>query len=436
MNSSSSIRNEGDALASERHEQVKEALVVAVLLLAACGSDDDTSGGGGKGGGGGTSGASGNAGSGGGSAGASGGSAGGNTGGAPSGGTGGASGGASGSAGGGGVPGVVPGLAWTPKTPTEVGLTESALSSFSASIGGRGVVVKDGYLAYTWGNASQKGDIASAAKPIYGFFLFKAVEQKLLPSIDAKAAPLIPGLAALNPSLGNKDASISFRHFATQTSCYGVSEDPGTAFDYNDWQMALFWDTLFLQVWKATYDDVDSKLLGPELCSRIDCQDAPTFLAFGKNDRAGRVSISPRDFARFALLYLRGGSWNGTTLLPASTITEIVTSPLPNSIPQTQAKEAQMLAGQRSIGSNVKPDNQTDHLGSYSFMWWMNGVDRNGKRLLPSAPTDTYMAAGHGGKRSAVVIPSKDMVVSWNDTNIDSFDKVDAALKLLLAAVK
>jgi hypothetical protein len=424
------------------------AVSAALACAVACGSDDDggDAAGGGAGVGasggqapGGAGGAGGSSGTGtGGSAGASaGGSAGEGAGGSAGASTGGLGGlGGLGGGGGGGVPGVVPGATWTTKSPSDVGMDATKLSQFSASIGGRGVVVKGGHLAHTWGDATKKGDVASAAKTLYGYFLFKAVDDKLLPNIDAKAAPFVPGLAGLNPSLGNKDANITFRHFATQTSCYGVTESPGSAFDYNDWQMALFWDTLFLKVYKATLDDVDSKVFAAKLCSTIGCQDQPTFLAFGKNDRAGRVAISPRDFARFALLFLRGGTWGTTTLLPASTVTTMVQSPLPNSTPQTKAVEAQMLPGQRTIGSTSKPDNQTDHLGSYSFMWWTNGVDRNGKTLLPDAPKGTYLASGHGSKRAAVVIPEQDLVVSWNDTNIDSLAKANAALKLLLAAVK
>jgi len=408
------------------------ALVALFLATSGCGSDDGPGAKASGGSGGSGASATGGTSSGGSTSGGSGGAAGS----AGVGGSGATGGTAGASGGGGGKPGVVPGATWTTKPPADVGLGEAALGAFSSSIGGRGVVVRNGYLAYSWGNASQKGDIASAAKPIYGFFLFDAVEKKLIGSIDEKVAPLIPGLAALNPSLGNKDANITFRHFSTQTSCYGVTEEPGKAFDYNDWQMALFWDTLFLKVWGATYDDVDAKVLGPELCAVIQCEDQPTFLAFGKNDRPGRVAISPRDFARFGLLYLRGGSWDGTTLLPSAVVTQIVTSPLPNSIPQTQGNEAELLAGQRSIGSTTKPDNQTDHLGSYSFMWWINGVDRNGKTLLPDAPTDTYMASGHGSKRAVVVIPSLDLVVSWNDTSISDFAQANQALKLLMAAVQ
>ena len=44
-----------------------------------------------------------------------------------------------------------------------------------------------------------------------------------------------------------------------------------------------------------------------------------------------------------------------------------------------------MIPGQRTMGSKVIPDNQTDHMGSYSWLWWINGVDREGKRHWANA---------------------------------------------------
>src|SRR5690606_37083197 len=152
-----------------------------------------------------------------------------------------------------------------------------------------------------------------------------------LDSLDVRASRFVPELETLNPSLGFKDRRITFRYFATQTSGYGVTEAPGAAFDYNDWQMALFWDTLFLRVWRTTYADVDDAVLDRHLCAALQCEDNPTFLAFGPADRPGRVAISPRDHARFALLYLRGGAWQGAQLLPEPMIRESLHSPLPNS---------------------------------------------------------------------------------------------------------
>ena len=36
---------------------------------------------------------------------------------------------------------------------------------------------------------------------------------------------------------GFKDRNITWRHMANQVSCYEIGAKPGTAFDYNDWQM-------------------------------------------------------------------------------------------------------------------------------------------------------------------------------------------------------
>ena len=102
--------------------------------------------------------------------------------------------------------------------------------------------------------------------------------------------------------------------------------------------------------------------------------------------------LSPRDFARFGLLYLRGGRWGDRQLLPREAVRRAVASPLPADLPRTAGKKADMLPGQRSIGGS---NNQTDHHGSYSYLWWTNGVDREGKRNWPGVPADAYAALGH-----------------------------------------
>ena len=109
-------------------------------------------------------------------------------------------------------------------------------------------MVRHGHMVYTWGNASERGDVASAAKPIYTHLLFHAVETGRLPSVDQRVCEREPRLLPLNPHLGYKDRNITWRHMANQLSGYEVANAPGTAFDYNDWQMALFWDTLLQKV--------------------------------------------------------------------------------------------------------------------------------------------------------------------------------------------
>jgi hypothetical protein len=319
-----------------------------------------------------------------------------------------------------------PGRTWEARKPAEVGLDADALKRFSDHVGGRGCVVRHGYLVYTWGDHRKRGDVASAAKPVYAHFLFRAVEDGLIPGLDET-------VARYEPRLAGKDRAITWRHLATQTSCYGVSEKPGEAFDYSDQQMALFWDLLFGKVYGADYRTVDAKVLRPLLTNPLGCEDGPTMLAFGEKDRPGRLAISPRDFCRFGLLYLHRGRWRDQQLLAERAATTAVTCPLPAKLPRTAGRPAEMLTGQRSIGGK---NNQTDHFGSYSFLWWVNGTDRDGKRHWPDAPVDAYGASGHGGKRALFVLPAQGLVVSWNDATLTDRGDANDALKLLAAAVK
>lgn len=327
-----------------------------------------------------------------------------------------------------------PGADWPRLEPAQAGMNAATLDALAARVGGRGCVIRHGALVYSWGDITRPGDVASAAKPWYSTFLLKAIEDGNIPGLDTPVADFEPRLRELNPDLGHKDASMTWRHMANQTSCYGVSEDPGAAFDYNDWQMALLWDTLFLKVYGSTWERADEQVLHPLLTDLIQCQDRPSFMAFGTGDRPGRLSVSPRDFARLGLLYLRGGRWRDRQILNPEHVALSTRSLLSNAIPRTRAREAQLIADQRSMGSLSVPDDQCDHLGSYSFLWWANGVDRDGRRHWPDVPTDAYGAFGHGGPRAMVVIPSLDVIVSWNDAGITTREAENEALSLLARA--
>ncbi len=311
-----------------------------------------------------------------------------------------------------------PGKTWAIARPQEAGLSAARLAEAAAYAGGRGCIVRHGRIVFTWGDPTQRGDVASAAKPVYSYFLFKALETGRADDLDAPAVKYEPRLATIDADLDYKDRAITLRELANQTSCYGVTERPGTAYDYNDYQMALFVDVLFNHIYSAPWASIDAQVLRPLLADPLQCEDSPTLLAFGTENRAGRLAISPRDFARFGLLYLRKGRWKDEQLLSPQHVLMAVTSPVARDLPRTSAHAAEMIAGQRTMGATEKPDDETDHRGSYSWLWWINGVDRSGKRFWPGAPTDIFACLGHeNGMRGLAVIPSLDLVISWNDTN-------------------
>lgn len=103
---------------------------------------------------------------------------------------------------------------------------------------------------------------------------------------------------------------------------------------------------------------------------------------------AGGVRISPRELARFGLLMLNRGNWNGRQLLSAAFVDAATSNRVPVS------------AGFRN----------RDFRGRYGFYWWTNGEVINGRRPWPAAPPRTYMSHGNGGNFCGIV-PEWDLVI-------------------------
>lgn len=98
--------------------------------------------------------------------------------------------------------------------------------------------------------------------------------------------------------------------------------------------------------------------------------------------------MTPRDWARFGLLYLEDGIWNGERILPEGWI-DYSSTPTPAS-----------------------PN------GIYGAQFWRNGSPGN----FPDIPEDTYYASGYQGQ-AVMIIPSQELViVRLGYTQSDSFD--------------
>ncbi len=328
-----------------------------------------------------------------------------------------------------------PGEHWETRPPEAVGLAKDKLHQLREMVGGRGCVVRHGYLVYSWGEASQSGDVASAFKPVLTTLMLIAVQEGRIPTVDSKVADFEPRLKTLNDG---KDAAMTWRHLASQTSGYGLAEKPGQAFSYNDYALAFYYDTVMNQVYRKSGDEV----LRTHLAEPLQFEDRYTFNAFGAEDRPGRLALSCRDFARFGLLYLRGGKWRDRQFLKPELVRMAISSPISPATPLTSGRDADLLPNQRTIGGgkNITPVGP----GYYSFNWWLNGTNQTGQRLFVDAPPDTYVASGHGGERALWIIPSLDLIVCWNDSGINDHDqspgnpqsKCNQAVRLMVAAVQ
>ena len=83
-------------------------------------------------------------------------------------------------------------------SPSEAGLDERILDQLRDYMQERGCVVRHGCVVYTRGGYAERGDVDSAAKPWYSFFLFKAIEERRLPGLDAR----VPARIVTDPLSG------------------------------------------------------------------------------------------------------------------------------------------------------------------------------------------------------------------------------------------
>lgn len=324
----------------------------------------------------------------------------------------------------------VPGAAWEERAPRPAGLDSSKLDALRDLAGGRGCVVRGGTMVYSWGDVAKSADVASACKPVLSTLLMVAVQEGKLECVDA-------AVSAVEPRLTGKNRGITWRQLASQTSGYGLPEEPGAAYAYNDFALALYYDSLMDRVYRAPGTEVlRARLAGP-----LRFQDPCSFDAFGPQDRPGRLSVSVRDFARFGLLVLRGGRWGESQLVTPGLAYLSISAPVPASTPRTKGGDGAMIPGQRTLGGakSMTPVGP----GVYSFNWWLNGTDDQGRQLFVDGPADLVAALGHGGKRALWILPSLDLVVSWNDSTIDDHDRspgnrdaaINRAVRLMVESV-
>lgn len=124
--------------------------------------------------------------------------------------------------------------------------------------------------------------------------------------------------------------------------------------------------------------------------------------AWGNFIPTGYDYVGTRDWARFGLLHLWDGVWEGERILPEGWI-DFVTTPAP---------------GDPSRG--------------YGGQFWLN---RGAPMRMPSLPADAYMAAGFMGQE-VVIIPSRDLVVARQGPSSGGFGSYfDELVARVLAAL-
>lgn len=290
--------------------------------------------------------------------------------------------------------------AWASIAPAALGWDSTALNAAldwagtqqttAMLIAWRGRVVAERY----WRGWTPETDsiIASAGKSVLATLVGQLQAEGRV-GLDAPASQYLGPGWSRSPST---EARITVRHLLQMTS--GLNDSlqavvaPGTRFYYNN--PAYY--QLFALVTRVTGQDINTatrtRLLAPIGMGgtwrfNVDTGE-PGFI----------LSCTARDMARFGLLMLTRGRWNGTPVVDSTWVTE--------------------------MWRQGPPDN-----GAYGLLWWLNGS--SGVRvpgpywfptqpgmLVPSAPRDLVAALGKGDKK-IYVIPSLDLVVVRHGAEAD-----------------
>lgn len=267
-----------------------------------------------------------------------------------------------------------------------------ALDDFLMEKGTKGfIILKDGKIVKeTYFDTFTKDSVwywASAGKSITSFMVGMAQEKGLLNINDKSSKYLGEGWTSLNIEQENK---ITIWHQLTMTtglddsvddsdcvmpSCLTFKTDPGKRWAYHNAPYRLL-QNVIAEAWGSSFQN----FMNTQLTVKT---------GIGGMWINGVLYSKPRMMARFGLLALNKGNWNGQTILGDQNYTNAMSVP------------SQMINK------------------SYGLLWWLNGQESfmlpglqvvfNGY-LVPNAPQDMYCALGKNDQK-IYVVPSQNLVV-------------------------
>jgi CubicO group peptidase (beta-lactamase class C family) len=237
--------------------------------------------------------------------------------------------------------------------------------------GPAGLIVRKGYIVAEWGDVERVDMTFSVTKSYLSTVAGLALEKGLIRSVHDPVSEYVwDGTFA-----GEHNAGITWEHLLNQSSdCSGELfgmpdwadrppaeggiddwknrelQEPGTFYKYNDVRVNVLAYSL-LQVWRRPVPQVLKEYIMDPIgasstwrwfgyeTSWVNVDGTRVQSVSGGGHSGGGIFINTLDHARFGLLFLRQGQWEGRQLIPGDWIT-MATEPSP-------AKE------------------------NYGFMWWL-----------------------------------------------------------------
>lgn len=292
--------------------------------------------------------------------------------------------------------------------------------------GTNGLVIRHGRVVASFGATTRVEPTYSAAKSFLSTLAGVAFDKGLIPDLDEPV-----GVKVKDGGYNSEhNAKVTWRHHLEQSSewqgtMWGKSHDfvgevefgqgrraaraikePGSTYEYNDVRI----NRLALSLLRI-FDKPLPTVLKESVMDPIGATDTWRYHGYDNSwtavggTRAQSVSggtrwggglwISAEDQARFGLLFLNRGNWNG-----------------------------KQIVSQKWIEEAVKPSKTK---GDYGLLWWLNP----GRRAWPALSEKAFAAVGYGSN-TIWIDPERDLVVvwRWHQGNGAEF------LKLVVDAIK
>lgn len=185
-----------------------------------------------------------------------------------------------------------------------------------------------------------------------------------------------------------------------------LQADPGTLWQYSSGSSNVLSGVIRDTIGAESAEEYRA-FMEESLFTRIGIRSAvPEFDQANTFIGSSYLHMTGRDWARFGLLYLRDGMWDGKRILPEHWA-DHARLPTPNS------------------------------KGQYGAHFWLNGIDPETGRavITDEIPADTFMARGFGAQ-VVVIIPSLDMVVVYLGLTYDDAGPVVQAITDIINAAK
>lgn len=281
--------------------------------------------------------------------------------------------------------------------------------------GPAGMILKNGYLVKSWGDIQRVDMTFSVTKSFLSTAAGLAYDHGLISSVQDKVGTYVWD----GTFDGKHNSKITWEHLLQQNSdwlgeLFGIKDwadrppregdlvdwkyrelrEPGTVMEYNDVRVNVLAYSL-THVWRKPLPMV----LKEHLMDKIEASTTWRWFGYknawttidgmqmksvtGGGHSGGGIFISAEDMARFGLLFLNDGNWNGEQIISKEWI-------------------------QRAV-SPSRPNN------NYGYMWWLN---LEGNRQWPGVNEKVFYAAGFGG--NFIVIDKENnlvVVTRWLEPN-------------------